>query len=91
MKSYKTKASFLLIPMLVLILFGIIMIGSADGWVYDPRSFDIDPLMIRQFVGLLIGLVLIFLIQQIGNGNRYFRAALGNREGGPDTAFRNAV
>ena len=49
--------------MLVLILFGIIMIGSADGWVYDPRSFDIDPLMIRQFVGLLIGLVLIFLIQ----------------------------
>lgn len=63
MKSHKTKASFLLIPMLVLILFGIIMIGSADGWVYDPRSFDIDPLMIRQFVGLLIGLVLIFLIQ----------------------------
>ena len=40
------------------------MIGSANGWVYQSDSFEVDPLMIRQFLGFLFGVLLILLIQR---------------------------
>lgn len=51
-----------LIMVSVLSLFGVLMIGSANQWTYDPSSPSLDPLMLRQLIGFGIGLVLIGLI-----------------------------
>ena len=63
LNSHKSKGYLLIVPMVLLCLWGIVMVGSANGWVYQSDSFYIDPLMIRQFIGFLIGLCMIIAIQ----------------------------
>ena len=46
----------------VLVLFGTIMIGSANGWVYSSERFTLDSLMIKQLIGYGLGLFVIVLI-----------------------------
>lgn len=46
----------------VLVLFGTIMIGSANGWVYSSEHFTLDSLMIKQLIGYGLGLFVIVLI-----------------------------
>lgn len=45
-----------------LILFGVIMIGSAGGWVYDSQHITLSRLMIRQLAGFAIGCVFVYVI-----------------------------
>ena len=46
----------------VLVLFGTIMIGSANGWVYNGENFDLDGLMVKQLIGYGLGLAVIAFI-----------------------------
>lgn len=55
----------LLIMMSGLVLFGIIMIGSADGWVYDPKHVVPDTLMLKQIAGFIIGSGAIIILWKI--------------------------
>ena len=50
------------IIMLILIIFGFIMIGSANGWRYDPNDPSLDPLMLRQMIGFALGVAAILVI-----------------------------
>ena len=43
----------------IMVFFGIIMIGSANGWVYSSEEFYLDGLMIKQLIGYGLGLVVI--------------------------------
>lgn len=56
----------LLILVTLLVGFGTIMIGSADGWVFSRETFNLKDegmkLMIKQLLGYGIGLVAIVLI-----------------------------
>ena len=45
-----------------LVLFGIIMIGSAGGWVYDSRHISLSRLMVRQLIGFVLGCGIVYLI-----------------------------
>ena len=63
LNSHKSKGYLLIVPMVLLCLWGIVMVGSANGWVYQSDSFYIDPLMIRQFIGFLFGLCMIIAIR----------------------------
>ena len=58
--QYLDMPVFLLVTCLV--LFGTVMIGSANGWVYDSSNFYLDSLMIKQLIGYGLGLVSIALI-----------------------------
>ena len=51
---------FLLVTALV--LFGTVMIGSANGWVYNSEHFTLDAYMVRQLIGYVIGLLVILFI-----------------------------
>ena len=51
---------FLLVTALV--FFGTIMIGSANGWVYNREAFSLDGLMIKQLIGYSLGLIVIAFI-----------------------------
>lgn len=51
---------FLLVT--VLVLFGTVMIGSANGWVYDSENFTLDSLMTKQLIGYGLGLIAVFCI-----------------------------
>ena len=62
LNSHKSRSYLLLVPMIILCLWGMIMVGSANGWVYQSDSFYIDPLMIRQFIGFLVGLGVIVAV-----------------------------
>ena len=62
MKSHKSRSYLLLVPVIILCLWGMVMVGSANGWVYNRDSFYIDPLMIRQFIGFAIGLLVMFAV-----------------------------
>lgn len=53
---------YLLVPVILLDLFGAVMIGSANGWSFDPASPGIDPLMIRQAAGLILGCIVMVMI-----------------------------
>ncbi len=56
----------LLILVTLLVGFGTVMIGSADGWVFSRETFNLNDegmkLMIKQLLGYGIGLVAIVLI-----------------------------
>lgn len=45
-----------------LVLFGTIMIGSANGWVYNSEHFSLDSLMIKQLIGYGVGILTIVFI-----------------------------
>ncbi len=57
-----TPDLYLLVPVILLVLFGAVMIGSANGWRFDQGAPSIDPLMIRQVVGLLLGTIVMVMI-----------------------------
>ena len=52
----------LLILVSLLVLSGTIMVGSANGWVYDSQHFQLDSLMTKQLFGFGIGVLGIFVI-----------------------------
>ncbi len=57
----------LLILVTLLVGFGTVMIGSADGWVFSRETFNLNDqgmklTMIKQLLGYGIGLVAIVLI-----------------------------
>lgn len=58
--SLRTPDIPLLVMVILLVLFGSIMIGSANGWTYSSKDPSLDPLMIRQILGLLMGCAIIF-------------------------------
>lgn len=58
--KYLDVPVFLLVTMLV--LFGTVMIGSANGWVYHSENFTLDSLMVKQLLGYALGLVAVALI-----------------------------
>ena len=62
LNSHKSRSLLLLIPMILLCLWGIVMVGSANGWIYQSDSFYLDPLMIRQFIGFLLGIVMVIAV-----------------------------
>jgi len=45
-----------------LVVFGIIMIGSAGGWVYDSGNISLSRLMVRQLLGYLFGCGVIYIL-----------------------------
>ncbi|HCA33606.1 MAG TPA: hypothetical protein DEP00_00395, partial [Lachnospiraceae bacterium] len=53
---------YIIVFVTVLTLFGVVMIGSADGWVYDQQHFYLEPLMVRQLIGFGIGIFIIIVI-----------------------------
>lgn len=61
-KHYADFDLVIFIMMSVLVFFGILMIGSADGWVLDPDHLTLDRLMVRQFIGYVLGTGVIMLI-----------------------------
>ncbi|MCR5005083.1 MAG: FtsW/RodA/SpoVE family cell cycle protein [Clostridiales bacterium] len=62
-KNNLRHIDFLLLGLVTFLVFcGIIMIGSADGWYLDQEHFSLDPMMKRQILGFIIGLVAIFFI-----------------------------
>jgi rod shape determining protein RodA len=62
-KRILNKIDFTLLSVVLLtVLFGIIMIGSAGGWELDPEHFSIGPIMTRQLLGLCLGLLVTFVI-----------------------------
>lgn len=46
----------------ILVLLGTVIIGSANGWVFNSEDFSLDHLMVRQLLGYGLGLFLIFII-----------------------------
>ncbi|MCF0136508.1 MAG: hypothetical protein HUJ69_08830, partial [Lachnospiraceae bacterium] len=65
----------LLIMVSVLVLFGCIMIGSANGWIYNPEAPELDSLMIKQFFGLMLGFSIIYILWKC-NGTIFRSAAI---------------
>ncbi|MBQ7915606.1 MAG: FtsW/RodA/SpoVE family cell cycle protein [Firmicutes bacterium] len=62
-KRILNKIDFTLLSVvLLMVIFGIIMIGSAGGWELDLDHFSIGPIMTRQFLGLCLGLIATFII-----------------------------
>lgn len=61
-ENFKFLDAPIIILVTVLVLFGTVMIGSANGWVYDSENFALDSLMIKQLIGYGLGLVAIVLI-----------------------------
>lgn len=60
--SYHKPDIPLVLLTLTLIIFGIVMIGSADGWVYDNENFHFDELQVRQIIGMFIGIGICVLL-----------------------------
>lgn len=62
-KHILNKIDFtLLIVVLLMVLFGVVMIGSAGGWELDPEHFSIGPIMTRQLFGLCVGLAVMLIV-----------------------------
>ena len=62
-KNNLRHIDFLLLGLVALLVFcGIIMIGSADGWLLDQEHFTLDPMMKRQLLGFGLGLFAILVI-----------------------------
>ena len=58
--KYLDVPVFLLVT--VMVFFGTVMIGSANGWVYNSENFTLDGLMIKQLIGYVLGLIAITFI-----------------------------
>lgn len=58
--KYMDWPVFLLVTALVFL--GTVMIGSANGWVYNRDAFSLDGLMIKQLIGYSLGLFVIAFI-----------------------------
>ena len=58
--KYMDWPVFLLVTALV--FWGTVMIGSANGWVYNRDAFSLDGLMIKQLIGYSLGLFVIAFI-----------------------------
>ena len=61
-ENFKHFDGLVLLLVTILVFFGTVMIGSANGWVYDSEHFSLDSLMIKQLIGYVLGLVAIMLI-----------------------------
>ena len=62
-ENFRHMDILVLVLVTILVLFGTVMIGSANGWVYDSENFTLDGLMVRQLIGYGLGLVFIACIQ----------------------------
>ncbi len=61
-ENFKYLDSITLILVSLLVLSGTIMIGSANGWVYDSQNFQLDSLMTKQLFGFGIGVIIVSVI-----------------------------
>ena len=62
-KRFLSKIDFTLLSVVVImVLFGVVMIGSAGGWEIDTEHFSIGPIMTRQLIGFFVGLVIVLVI-----------------------------
>ena len=62
-KRFLSKIDFTLLSVVVImVLFGVVMIGSAGGWEIDTEHFSIGPIMTRQLIGFFVGLVIALVI-----------------------------
>lgn len=58
-----SRIDFTLLSLVLLMtLMGIVMIGSAGGWEPDLERFSIGPIMTRQLMGLVLGLIIAFVV-----------------------------
>ena len=57
-ENFRHMDILVLVLVTILVLFGTVMIGSANGWVYDSENFTLDGLMVRQLIGYGLGLSL---------------------------------
>lgn len=62
-KRFLSKIDFTLLSVvIIMVLFGVVMIGSAGGWEVDTEHFSIGPIMTRQLIGFMVGLVIALVI-----------------------------
>ena len=62
LQNFRYIDGFLLLLVTLLVAGGTIIIGSANGWVYDSEHFSLDHLMVRQLLGYGLGLAAIAVI-----------------------------
>lgn len=63
--DFKRADWAIFIVALLLILAGTVMIGSAEGWRYDPNDFKLNEDMQHQLLGLLLGVIAIVVILMV--------------------------
>ncbi len=62
-KRFLSKIDFTLLSVVVLmVIFGVVMIGSAGGWEVNTEHFSIGPIMTRQLLGFVLGLIIALVI-----------------------------
>lgn len=75
-KHILNKIDFTLLTVVVLmVLFGIVMIGSAGGWELNPEHFSIGPIMTRQLFGFCVGLAVMVILVYMSRELLKFLAA----------------
>jgi rod shape determining protein RodA len=62
LQIFRYLDGFLLLVVTLLVIGGTVVIGSANGWVFDSENFSLDTLMVRQIMGYGLGLIAIFII-----------------------------
>ena len=62
LQNFRYIDGFLLLLVTLLVAGGTIIIGSANGWVYDSEHFSLDHLMVRQLLGYGLGLAAILFL-----------------------------
>ena len=61
-ENYKYLDVPVVLLVTTLVFFGLIMIGSANGWIYNNEAFSLDGLMVKQLIGYMLGLLVIAFI-----------------------------
>ena len=62
-KRFLSKIDFTLLSVVVLmVIFGVVMIGSAGGWEVNTEHFAIGPIMTRQLLAFVLGLIIALVI-----------------------------